>query len=234
MITQKIGDIRGMLLDADKRPVLRLLPELDEVCRGYVLNHLRDAGCSIEDIANQAWLLNATDWMRGQDKIEESLCKDLDYGGLDRELHEFAIKITEDLLKLHEKQGDQVSKESWELLGVKRRWIKGEISDKELDNVRVPYWTALRDTASHALRDTASHAHWAVLRAILRAVSRTALGAALGAAHWAAMRATEMAAVQKGQMDLLGDMLEDSVGIERGVKGKSLDSKVFGVSDGFG
>jgi len=156
--------------------------------------------------------------MRGLGYIHGDLCKDLDDSGLDRVLHEFAMKTTEDFLRSHEKQGGQVFKKSWDLLGVKRRWIEGEISDEELDNARIAYWIADR--------------------AAERFVNLTAYWAAYWAADWAADLAAygtaNEAIERKKQMELLGDMLEDSIGIQRGVKGKSLGSKVFGVSDGFG
>jgi len=197
-----LGDIRGLLVDADKRPVLRLLPQMDEVSRGYALSHLGGDGCSIEDIASQVWTLNVTDWLREQKKISRDLCKDLDLSGFDMALHEFALRIAEDLFN-HEKKGWKVSKESWDLLDIKRRWIKGEVSDEELRE------------AKDAYRVGASAASWAVY----------------GAAYWAAYRvayhAAYSAADRKRQLELLADILEDSVGIQRGVEEKSLESKVL-------
>ena len=216
-----IGDIRGLLLDTDKRPVLRLLPQMDEVCREYAIDHLGDAGCSLEDIASQVWLLNATDWIRGQDCITGYLCKNLNHSGFSRVLHEFAIKVAEDPLRFHEKQGGRVLKESWELLDMKRRWIDGEISDKELGKARAIYRDIYRidvylvaDRAAYSSADLAAYlaAYWA------------AYGTVNGIANGTANEAIE----RKKQVNLLGDMLEDSVGIERGVKGESLESKVSG------
>ena len=199
-----LGDVRGLLMDADKRPVLRLLPEMDEVCRGYAIAHLGGDGCSLEDTANQVWTLNAIDWIREQDEISWSLCQDLDSGGFSMMLHEFAMRIAEDSLRDCEEQGGQVFKKSWELLGVKRRWIEGEISDKELDNARDVY----RDSYWAANRDVYRAAYWAAKRAANRDVYRVA--------YWAAHMAADWAAVRKNQVNLLGDMLEDSMGIERG------------------
>jgi len=197
-----IRDIRGLLMDSDKRPVLRLLPEMDEVCRGYALAHLGD----IEAIVSQAWMLNATDWIRGQKKISFNLCKTLDYSGCNKELHEFALRIVEDLFNSHEKKGGQVSKESWELLKLKKRWIDGQVSDKELREARIAYWDTYLATGWAAYGD----ADWA------------AYGVASLDAYWAAYRAAEA----NNKLELLGDMLEDSIGIERGFKGESLESKV--------
>jgi len=216
-----IGDIRGLLMDSDKRPVLRLLPEMDEVCRGYALAHLGD----IEAIASQVWVLNVTDWIRGQKIISFNLCKTLDDSGLGRELHEFALKITEDLLRPHEKQGGQVFKESWKLLEVKRRWIKGEVSDEELREARAASSSAYSATYGAASRpgySAARSADRAADTAVYWAGSRTASWAASWATYWAA----DTAAERKKQVELLGDTMEDTVGIERGFKGENLESKV--------
>ena len=188
-----IGDIRGLLMDADKRPVLRLLPQMDEVCRGYAIAHLGD----IENIAGQVWLLNTTDWIRGQDEISLNLCKNLNHSGFSSVLHEFAIRVSEDSLRSHEKQGGQVLKESWELLDMKRRWMEGEISDKELDDARNVY------------RNVYRNAYWAAYEAADEAAYR----AASSAADLAADRAADRAVKRNKQMELLGDMLEDSVGL---------------------
>jgi len=210
-----LGDIRGLLVDSDKRPVLRLLPDLDEVSRGYALSHLGDA----EAIAKQVWVLNATDWLRGKDEISWNLYKTLAYNGFSRVLHEFALKITEDFLVSHKKQGGQVLKESWELLLLKRRWMEGEILDEELDNARTAERAASR--AAHMA------AYWAANRVAHMAAYWVAYWAAYMAAYMAADGAADWAADKKKQVELLADILEDSVGIERGVEGKSLESKVL-------
>jgi len=230
-----LGDIRGLLVDADKRPLLRLLPQMDEVCRGYALAHLGDAGYSIEGIAEQVWLLNATDWMRGVDKLSWSLYKKLNHSGFSRVLHEFAMKIAEDFLRDREKQGQKVLKESWDLLQIKRKWMEGQVSDKELDNARnafrdadwAAYWAAYRAANWDADWAADLAANWDADWAAYWAADRVAYAAAYWAASRIADWAAHGAAVQKGQMDLLGDMLEDSVGIQRGVEEKSLESKVL-------
>jgi len=228
-----IGDIRGLLVDADKRHVLRLLPEMDEVCRGYTIAHLGNDGCSIEDIANQVWILNATDWMRGQKKIFFNLCKTLDYSGFDRVLHTFSLKIAEDFLQDQRRQGRRFSKKTWKLLEIKRRWMDGEVSDEELDNARYAYLDAYRVTYSNRGRTVYGSAKGGVYGS----AEATAYWAAHSAASWAASRAVSRAAGRaadgykdigrKKQVELLGDMMEDSVGIERGVKGKNFESKLF-------
>jgi len=195
-----LGEVRGLLVDADKRPVLRLLPEMDEMSRGYALSHLGDTGCSLEAIADQVWLLNATDWLRGQDELSWSLYKTLNHRGFSRVLHEFAMKVAEDFLRDRKKQGGQVLKKSLELLEVKRRWMKGEISDQELRE------------ATDAYRVAASAASWAALGAAYWAADR----AAYHAAYWAEHSAADGDVEKKKQVELLVDMLEDSVGIQRG------------------
>jgi len=209
-----IGDIRGLLVDADKRPVLRLMPEMDEVCRGYTIAHLGDA----ETIASQAWMLNATDWIRGQKKISFNLCKILNSGGFNRELHQFALRIAEDLFNSHEKQGIKILKVTCELLERKRRWMEGEVSDKELNEARV--------VCLDAYGAVGWDVDWAVYGAVYSATDWSADWAAYGAADWAADWAADAAVVIKKQLEWLGELLEDAVGIERGFNGESLESKV--------
>jgi len=226
-----IGDIRGLLLDTDKRPLLRLLPRMDEVCRGYAIAHLGDIGRSIEAIASQVWLLNAIDWMRAKNEIYWRLCKTLAYSGFDGVLHEFAMRAAEDLLVFHGNQGGQDLKESWELLQLKRRWIEGEVSKEELDKARTVSW----DASIHEKLDlnvaAAMAAFWATDTASYRAASRAVDWVVFHAAYRSTLsaekRSTKRSVEKKRQMELLGDMLEDSAGIQRGVEGKTLDSKVF-------
>jgi len=208
---------------------------MDEVCRGYALDHLGSDGCSLEDIANQVWILNTTDWIRGLDYINGDLCKGLDLSGFSRVLHEFAMKSVEDLFKFHEDQGGQILKESWDLLGVKRRWIEGKISDKKLEKAISAYRSAYGVTSLAVglvadlapLMDASRDADWVTSKTVYYATYRTAYRAAYWTAYWSADRSKNRAIEKKRQVDMLGDMLEDSVGIERGVKGKSLESKVI-------
>jgi len=210
-----LGDIRGLLIDSDKRPVLRLLPQMDEVSRGYAIAHLGGDGCSIEDIANQVWILNTTDWIRGLDYIPWILCKNLDYSGFDGALHEFAVKVAEDFLVSHEKREGEALKESWDLLELKRKWMEREISDKELEKARAADLAAFWD--AYGVADRA--AYWAADRAAEEAAYKTI--------SWAVHRAEYRDVEKKKQLELLGDILEDSVGIQGGVEGKSLESKVL-------
>jgi len=218
-----IGDVRGLLMNADKRPVLRLLPELDEVSRGYALAHLGDA----EDIAKQVWLLNATDWIRGEYDILLNLCKDLDYSGFDRELHTFSLKIAEDALKdsskkTHDKQGCKVLKEGLSFLDSKRKWINGEVSNKELRKRIYELWDVYRAANNQSNWAT----YWAAYKIASSAASLSAEEAAYNTISWAVYRTEYRDEERKKQLELLGDILEDSVGIQRGFEGESLESKV--------
>lgn len=45
-----IGDMRGILMNPDKRLVLLLLPQMDEILREYAIAHLVDSGHSREKL----------------------------------------------------------------------------------------------------------------------------------------------------------------------------------------
>jgi len=126
-----IGDVRGLLLDADKRPVLRLLPQMDEVCRGYAIAHLGD----IENIAGQVWILNATDWMRQQTFISLSFMRNSDYHDLQMYIiiENLAIKIAKDSMSISPKIVDSYF---WHVFNLKIRYISKEASIEELEEAR--------------------------------------------------------------------------------------------------
>jgi len=197
-----IGDIRGLLLNSDKRPVLRLLPEMDEVCRGYTLSHLGDA----ETIAIQAWVLNATDWIKLGDSPGYKLLLTLFDCGYSSELHNFALKAaSESIKKRTELYGDKL-KNAKELLRLKMEWIKGNVSDFELDNARGDY----KRTTFGSLGQT-SQAHWGVHSIIYWAAHRSPVRAACDVLYW---NGVYMGDENKlNLLNLLADILEDSTGI---------------------
>jgi len=100
-----------------------------------------------------------------------------------RILHEFACQCTEDALALVE----QPDARSVAGIAAKRKWLKGEITDEELDAAWVAAWDAALDTASwSAARDAAA---WAVAWAAVRNAAwaaRSAAQAVAGAARDAA------------------------------------------------
>jgi len=218
-----IGDIRGLLSESDNRFVLRLIPDMGEVCRGYTLAYLGDT----ETIAKQVWILNATDWMRGKNEISWSLYNSCNDNGFYRVLHEFALKLAENLLVSHKKQAGEVLEECWALLQLKRRWVDGEASNKELDRAIIACWDAHRAAEERVNVAVSRVAYWAGDRDAYFAASRAGYWDANYAATRAASWDVGWAEKRKQHVELFADMLEDSVGIERGVEEKTLDSKVL-------
>ena len=98
-------------------------------------------------------------------------------------LHEFACQCTEDALALVE----QPDARSVEVIAAKRKWLKGEITDKELDAVWTASWAAAQDAAwgARAAADAAL--------AAARAASESAVAAARSAALEAAEAAVAVA-----------------------------------------
>jgi len=227
MVSQvTIGDIRGLLMDSDKRPVLRLLPEMNEVCRGYTIAHLGDAGYSLEDIANQVWMLNVTNWIKRQDELSWNLFKDLYFYGFERELHEFALKTAKHYLLYYNKKGERVLKKSVEILKAKRKWLDGKVSTFKFMKMLIAYnnldyygdYLGAYYTAASAADGDACKA--------ARQTMYTIASWATEFTTYAEFDATFQTEINK-QFHLLADMLEDTVGIERGFNGESLESKVF-------
>ncbi len=122
-------------------------------------------------------------------------------------LHEFACRCAEEALKLVENPDPR----SVAAIEAKRRWLRGEIGDEELDAARA----AARD-AEAATWSAADSAAWAAARA-----ARFAADAAVDSAAWAAARAARFAAdadadsaawaamfaARASQMEMLKEML---------------------------
>ena len=81
-------------------------------------------------------------------------------------LHEFACWCAERALRAERKAGQEPDKRSWEAIRVKRRWLKGQVTDEQL---------------SAAVSDAAR-----AVRAAVRAAASAAAWAAASAAAWAA------------------------------------------------
>lgn len=98
-------------------------------------------------------------------------------------LHEFACQCTEDALALVE----QPDARSVEVIAAKRKWLKGEITDKELDAAWTASWAAAQEAAwgARAAADAAL--------AAARAASESAVAAARSAALEAAEAAVAVA-----------------------------------------
>jgi len=200
-----IGDVRGLLLNPDKRPVLRLLPDLDEVSRGYAIKHIGKPGA----IARQVWMIKITDWIRKKERLDLMLCRDLNFCGFKRLLHEFALKIAyKHLISCQDLTGEE-NKSAQSLLDIKRKWLNGEVSKQELSNAKVLYWSTRVDIYSKRSRYTYKPIRAAAADSASFAANRTTLFISM-----------YRGAVKKEALNLLADMLENSAGIDRGVEVK--------------
>jgi len=213
-----LGDIRGLLVEADKRPVLRLLPQMDEVCRGYAIAHLGDA----ETIASQVWLLNTTDWMRKRTHIYFNLARDLDRSGFSSVMHKCSLKIVRNALCLTSKLDANFLKDSHELMESMKRWIDGEYSRSTYSNYREKY----KNAYCRELRDMQNY-DYSLLNMVYLGSSFNVTLSLVDANYWGYYNSSYPEESEKRNIHLLADMLEDSVGIERGVEEKSLESKVI-------
>ena len=66
-------------------------------------------------------------------------------------LHEFACQVAEKALKLAKVK----NKRCWTAIEAKRKWLKGEINDSDLDAASYAAWAAAWDAASYAARAAA-------------------------------------------------------------------------------
>jgi len=107
-------------------------------------------------------------------------------------LHEFACSCAEDALALVERPDER----SVAAIAAKRRWLRGEITDEELDAASAAAWAASRDArdAARAEALAALDAALYVARAAAWAASRSAARAASWAARDAAQDAARAAA----------------------------------------
>lgn len=115
-----------------------------------------------------------------------------------RTLHEFAIWCAETALN----RAKVTDERSWNALKVKRLWLDGKATDKELAAAMYTAWDAARAAARAAAWDAAMYA-----------ARDAALAAAMDAA-WYAARAAAMAAwdaARDAQLAKLKEMLGDNV-----------------------
>ena len=104
-------------------------------------------------------------------------------------LHEFACWCAEAGLKREREAGREPDKRSWDAIRVKRRWLRGLASDKELDAARDAAWDAAwataraRDAARAAAWAAARDAAWAAARDAARDAQNAKLEAMLNALH---------------------------------------------------
>ena len=83
----------------------------------------------------------------------------------ERVLHGFACRVAEDALNAERKAGREPDERSWAAIEAKRRWLRGEISDKEL----AAAWAAAGAAAWDAAGAAAWDAAWDAARAAARA-----------------------------------------------------------------
>ena len=137
-----------------------------------------------------------------------------------RTLHEFACICAERALTLAGVKDERC----WNAIKAKRAWLRGEISDDELDAARAASWAAASAAARAASWDAASAAAsaaesaaawaaawaaasaaaWDAARAAASAAASAAESAAASAAAWAAASAAE----RKWQCEKLIEFLE--------------------------
>ncbi len=94
-------------------------------------------------------------------------------------LHEFACWCAENALNLIREKGQELDPRSWGAIEAKRKWLRGEITDEELDAARGAAWDAARGAAWDAARGAA----WGAARGAARG---SAWGSARGSARDAA------------------------------------------------
>lgn len=109
-------------------------------------------------------------------------------------LHEFACRCAEDALRTTNVD----DRRCWEAIETKRRWLRGEATDDQLEAARAAAWASARGAAREAAFDAALNAAWAsacgaARNAALEAAFDAAWDAASDAA-WVAARAVARAA----------------------------------------
>ena len=124
-------------------------------------------------------------------------------------LHEFACRCAEYALSFV----DNPDPRSIAAIEAKRKWLRGEITDKELDAARAAAWDAELDAAWDAARaaawdaelDAARAAAWAAAWAAARDAAGDAAGAAARSTEWAA----GSAAANEHELEILLELLEE-------------------------
>ena len=123
----------------------------------------------------------------------------------EQKLHEFACVCAERALSRVENPDPR----SVAVIAAKRAWMRGEITDKELDVARDAARATAWDAAMAAERGAAWPAAWDAARAAARDAARDAAWDAAWAAAWAAARAAARAAERAWQVDELKKMLRE-------------------------
>lgn len=124
-----------------------------------------------------------------------------------RTLHEFALWCAETALT----KANVTDERSWNALNVKRLWLDGKATDKELDAARNAARNAASAAARDAARDAAGDATWAAAWAAASAAARDAACDAAWDAAWDATWAAACDAAWDEQLAKLKEMLRDNI-----------------------
>ena len=119
-------------------------------------------------------------------------------------LHEFACRCAEYALSFV----DNPDPRSIAAIDAKRKWLRGEIKDKELRAAGAAAWAAEWDAAMAAAWDAARAAARAAAGDAARAAAGAAARAAAGAAAWDAARDAAWAAATEHEIEMLRELLE--------------------------
>ena len=124
-------------------------------------------------------------------------------------LHQFACWCAEQALLREREQDREPDPRCWAAIEAKRRWLRKEIDDDDLDAAAAAARDAAWAAARAAARDAARAAAWAAARAAAwaaardaawaaaRDAARTAAGAIAGDAAWAAARDAQNAELER-------------------------------------
>jgi hypothetical protein len=114
-------------------------------------------------------------------------------------LHEFMCWSGEQALLGEREAGREPDKQSWAAIEAKRKWLKGEATDEELDAAGDAAWDAEVEIweASYVTSDVALAAAGAAARAAASAATWVATRDAAWAAAWAAARDATWVATSK-------------------------------------
>jgi hypothetical protein len=131
-------------------------------------------------------------------------------------LHEFACRCVEAVLPLFEKEFPD-DKRPRNAIAAKRKWLKGEITDKELTAASDAAWSAWATREAAAARAAASAAWgaawgaaWDAARAAAWGAARAAAWDAAWGAAWDAARAAAWGAARAyggAQLEILKDLI---------------------------
>jgi hypothetical protein len=133
--------------------------------------------------------------LEGDDKVcatERTVLQMLDATNI---LHEFACWCAEQALLKEREAGREPDPRSWAAIEAKRKWLRGEITDSELEAARdAALAAAAQDVAWDAAWGAAAYAAWAAAYAANQAAWAAARDAAYDAARGAGAGATRAVA----------------------------------------